>query len=134
MARKRKTKMAKTKKMSRAKIGAGVGLAALAATAAGIYLLSGKKGAARRKKIAAWSVAARREVVERIRKAKQVNQRTYNEIVKKVSAEFGKLKKISPAEANKLATEMRGHWKNISKELQTVSKEVRRSARKVRRK
>ncbi len=60
-------------------IGAGIGLAALAA--AGTYFLYGKKGSASRETIEGWALQMKGEVLEAMEKVKDINQQAYNELV-----------------------------------------------------
>jgi len=115
MATKRKTAKKKTTKKSG---GSGLGIAALAAaTAAGVYFLYGSKGAANnRKKVKGWMLKARGEVVEKMEKCKDVNKKDYEAIVDTVAKKYKKLKTVNTKEMSDLARELKGQWKDISKE------------------
>lgn len=68
-------------------IGAGIGLAALAA--AGTYFLYGKRGAKNREAIAGWTLQLKGEVLEKMEKVKHLNQAAYNELVEETAASDG---------------------------------------------
>ena len=113
MSEKKKTT---TKKKTKEDKGVGLGFAAsvIGAVAAGYYLY-GPKGAENRKKVQAWTLKAKAEVLERFEKAKEVSEGTYNETVDKVTAKYAKMKSVGEDEAKKLNTELKRHWKAIKK-------------------
>ena len=96
-------------------IGAGVGLAALAA--AGTYFLYGKQGAKNRKMIAGWSLKMKGEVLEKVEALKAIDREAYNELVDKVAVRYAKLEKVSATELRHLTTELKNAWAHISKKL-----------------
>ena len=73
------------------------GLAA-AGVAAG-YFLYGPEGKKNRKKVKAWAVKAKGEVLEEIEKMKEVSEEGYTAAVDKVANKYGKLKKVGETEA-----------------------------------
>jgi len=111
MATKRKT----TKKSPTS---SGLGIAAVAAaTAAGVYFLYGSKSATKnRKKVKGWMLKARGEVVEKMEKCKSVDKKDYEAIVDTVAKKYKKLKTVNTKEMSDLASELKGQWKDISKE------------------
>jgi len=96
-------------------IGAGIGLAALAA--AGTYFLFGERGAKNRAKIAGWSLKMKGEVLEKIEALKSIDREAYHELVDKVAARYAKLEKVSAAELRHLTVDLKNAWAHISKEL-----------------
>jgi hypothetical protein len=100
----------------------GIGLAALAAAAAGAYLLYGKDGEKNRKKIKSWALKAKAEVLEKMEKAKDMSESTYQQIVEDVSKKYGAIKSIDPKELELLTKEMKGHWTRIAKHLKAAQK------------
>ena len=104
--------MTKTTKM----IEAGVGLAALAAL--GTYLLSGKRGAENREKIAGWMLKMKGEVLEKVEEIKRLNEEEYYKIVDDVSARYAKLGKVGAGELKHLTVELKGAWAHLSKQLE----------------
>jgi hypothetical protein len=96
-------------------IGAGVGLAAVAA--AGAYFLYGERGAKNRAQIAGWSLKMKGEVLEKVENLKELNRETYTELVDKVAARYAKLEKVSASELRRLTVELKNAWAHISKQL-----------------
>jgi DNA-binding transcriptional ArsR family regulator len=94
--------------------GVAVGLAAL--TAAG-YFVFGPNGKNNRKQIKGWSLKMKGEILERLEKLKDVTPEVYNAIIDEVSAKYGKLKNISEEEVAAIATDLKKHWRAISRDL-----------------
>lgn len=103
--------MKKTGKM----VGAGIGLAAVAA--AGACFLYGNQGAKNRKQIAGWTLKMKGEVLEKVETLKTLDRETYTELVDKVSARYAKLEKVSASELRHLTVELKKAWIHISKQL-----------------
>ncbi|MEI7481564.1 MAG: hypothetical protein WCK75_04360 [Elusimicrobiota bacterium] len=96
-------------------IGAGIGLAAVAA--AGAYFLYGEKGAQNRAKIAGWSLKMKGEVLEKVEALKSIDREAYHELVDKVAARYAKLEKVSASELRHLTVEIKNAWAHINKQL-----------------
>jgi hypothetical protein len=103
-------------KKAKKKSGSGHGLAAtlIGAAAAGYYLY-GPKGAENRKKVKAWTLKAKAEVLEKFEKCKEVTDESYIDAVDKVTARYAKMKTVGESEADKLNRELKRHWKAIKK-------------------
>jgi gas vesicle protein len=96
-------------------IGAGIGMAALAA--AGAYFLYGKRGAQNREKIEGWALQLKGEVLERMEKLKDINQQKYDELVDETASRYGRTKRVSAHELAHLTSEMKNAWSHISKQI-----------------
>jgi gas vesicle protein len=96
-------------------IGAGIGMAALAA--AGAYFLYGKKGSKNREKIEGWALQLKGEVLEKMEELKDINQETYNELVEETVARYGRVKRISASELKTITTDLKNAWAHIGKQL-----------------
>jgi hypothetical protein len=96
-------------------LGAGIGLAALAA--AGAYFLYGKRGARNREKIEGWALQLKGEVLERMEKLKDINQQAYEELVDETASRYGRTKRVSAQELRHLTAEMKNAWSHISKQI-----------------
>lgn len=96
-------------------IGAGIGLAALAA--AGTYFLYGKRGAKNRETIAGWALQLKGQILEKLEKLDNVNQEAYNELITETVERFGRVKKVSAAELKLIAADLKSAWSHIDKEL-----------------
>ena len=96
-------------------IGAGIGLAALAA--AGTYFLYGKRGAKNRETIAGWALQLKGQVLEKLEKLKDVDQKAYNELVEEAVERFGRVKSVSAAELKLITADLKSAWSHIDKQL-----------------
>ena len=96
-------------------IGAGIGLAAIAAL--GTYFLYGERGAKNREKIAGWSLKMKGEILEKVEALKSIDREAYHELVDKVAARYSKLEKVSASELRHLKVELKNAWAHISKQL-----------------
>jgi hypothetical protein len=109
--------MAKSKKDSN--VGAGLlGVGAVLAAAAGAYFLYGKDGAKNRKKVKGWMLKAKGEVLDKIEKAKDINEETYHQIIQSVAKRYEAIKTVDPAELAALIAELKAHWKNIKRHME----------------
>lgn len=100
-----------------------VGLGALAALSAGAYFLYGtKEGAKKRVKIKGWMLKAKGEVLEKMESLKEVNEDTYNAVLSSVMKKYQGLKNIDQAEVSLLVTDLKKHWKNIKKHIDSATK------------
>jgi gas vesicle protein len=96
-------------------VGAGIGLAAVAAAAA--YFFGGKRGEKNREKVAAWADEMKEEVLEKLKDLKHVNQESYDKIVDETASRYRKVTKISAAEIKYAANEVKKAWSHISQHL-----------------
>jgi len=96
----------------------GAGIAAAVAAVAGAYFLYGAKDAAKnRKKVKAWSLKAKGEVLGKLEKLSDVSEEVYNKIVDEVSEKYKKIKDIDQADIEKFVSELKGHWKKMEKDV-----------------
>lgn len=97
-------------------VGVVASAAALIAAAAGAYFLYGTdQGAKTRKQIKGWSLKAKGEVLEQLEGLSEVSEEAYGDIVKKVIAEYQKVKKLDASEVADFVAEMAGYWKQMGK-------------------
>ena len=96
-------------------LGAGIGLAALAA--AGTYFLYGKRGAKNREKIAGWALQLKGEVLEKMENLKDINQQAYNELVEETAQRYGRVKRVSTRELKHITSELKSAWTHIGAQL-----------------
>lgn len=98
---------------------AGAGIATLIGTIAGVYFLYGSKNAKKnQRKVKAWSLKARGEILEQIENLTEVTQETYHKIIQEVSDKYKVLKDIGQEEVSEFIEELKCHWENISKEIE----------------
>ncbi|MCR4322562.1 MAG: hypothetical protein NUV61_00540 [Candidatus Azambacteria bacterium] len=114
--------------VSSAAVGAGV--AAVAAAIAGTYFLYGSKNAQKhRKQVKAWSLKAKGEVLEQLEKLPEVNEKAYHAVVKEVASQYKTLKQLNPKDVVEFVGELRGHWKDIAKEVARATTTLRPKSR-----
>lgn len=111
-------------------MGAKLGLAGLAvAGLAGAYFLYGKDGAKNRKAIKTWTLRAKADVIEKLEKAKEVSQGTFDSVVDEISAKYGsKVKDVSMEDVTTFAKDLKKHWKDIKG---TLAPKVKTAAKKI---
>lgn len=112
-------------------IGAGVGLVAVAA---GGYFLYGKDGAKNRQKVKGWALKAKGEMLEGIEKLRQINQRTYNDVVERVAKRYKKFKQVDKTELQRLVSESKSFWNRITDQVPAKEERAVKVARNNRRK
>jgi hypothetical protein len=99
--------------------------AALAAAAAAAYFLYGSKDTQRhRVKLRGWMVKAKGEVLERLERAKEVNEAVVHQIIDQVMAKYEKVRHIGEEEARKLGEELKRKWRMAERELARTTKKV----------
>ena len=96
-------------------IGAGIGLAAVAA--AGAYFLYGERGARNRERISGWALKMKGEVLEKVEGMKNLDRDAYAKLVDEVAARYAKLEKVSASELRRLTVELKNSWAQIAKKL-----------------
>jgi len=112
--RKRKKSGSNVKKVA----AVGAGMALVAAAAAGAYFLYGtKEGARKRKQIKGWTLRVKGEVLEKMEKLKDVNEKVYRETVDTVAEKYRKIKNIDSEELDAVVKELKNHWKNIHQHI-----------------
>jgi hypothetical protein len=111
---------------------AAAGLAALAAAAAGVYFLYGTKDAAKKRKaVKSWSLKMKAEVLEKIEKLKEIDQKTYQDIVDAASKKYESLKGVEVSEVAAISKELSSHWKAIKKTITPEVKKAKKVVKKV---
>jgi len=122
------TPIQKSAQKSSHKMVIGVGIAALAAAAAGAYYLYGSdKSAKNRKQIKSWMLKMKAEVMDKIENVKDLSKDTYDKTIDEVSKKYSQIKNVDKKELVQLAKRMKSHWKEIEADVQgTVGKEVKR--------
>ncbi len=104
--------------------------AAIAAGTAAAYFLYGSKDAKRyRAKLRGWMVKAKGEVVEKLERAKEVNEAVAHQIIDQVMAKYGKMRHIGEEEAKKLGEELKRKWRAVERELTRAAKRPASSRR-----
>ena len=111
------------KKKTDSNTGEVIAVGAVAAAVAGLVFLYGTDaGKKKRKNVRGWMLKAKGEVLEKLEKAKEVNEAIYDETVEKVVAKYAKLKHVADEEIEPLVKEFKTHWKQVKKELKPKPK------------
>ena len=93
-----------------------LGIAAVAAAAAGAYFLYGStKGISRRKVLKSWMVKMKGEVMEEIENMKDLSEDLYNSSIDKISEKYAQIQNIDRDELSNTVKRLKGHWKDIKK-------------------
>lgn len=109
------------------KVAIGVAAGVVAAAAAGTYFLYGSKNAKKyRGKLKSWMFSAKGEILNAIEKLQNVTEDDYQRIVDAVASKYKTVSTVDSADLIKFATDMKKHWKTISK---SVSKKSRAKSR-----
>ena len=90
-------------------------LAAIAAAAT--YFLTGKRGQDNREKIAVWTLKMKGELLEKMRKMKEVNEEAYYKLVDEIVPHYQRVGRVSVSEMKHLTKELKSAWAHISKQL-----------------
>jgi DNA-directed RNA polymerase subunit F len=99
-------------------VAVGAGIAAAVAAVAGAYFLYGAKDAAKnRKKVKAWSLKAKGEILEKLEKLSDVSEEVYNKIVDEVSEKYKKVKNIDQEDIEKFGKELKSHWRKMERDV-----------------
>lgn len=96
-------------------IGAGIGVAALAAISA--YFLAGEKNAKNRDIVRGWTLKMKGEVLEKLEDMKELKKEDYYRLVDDVSARYERMERVGAEELKRLTRDLKGAWEHISKEL-----------------
>lgn len=118
---------------SKSSNGAGTGLAIIggivAAAAAGAYFIHGNKAAQQKiKKVKSWALKAKGEVLEKMEKLKSVDEALYHQVIDAVMKKYTNVKNVDVSEIMAVAKELKSHWKNIKRELNTGKNVVKKTA------
>ena len=95
----------------------GAGIAVTAVAAAGIYFLTGKRGKENRKKIAAWTLKMKGELLEKMKEMKEVNREAYEALVDNIAVRYQRMERVGASEMKHLVKELKGAWSHIGKQL-----------------
>lgn len=128
-------KKAGAKKGTEAKGGASSVLGMIgglaAATAVGAYFVHNSKDAKKKIKNAkGWVLKAKGDVLDKLEDMKDVTEDKYQTTVDSVISKYSKIKKVEGPELEKLAGELKSHWKTIVKELSAGSKSIKKVVKK----
>lgn len=102
-----------------------LGIGALAAAAAATYYFYGSKNAAKnRKNVSDFAQKAKKDVVTKVAKLKEVTKNNYEKVVSEVLENYKKVKNINPKELVALSQELKSQWQKIIKHLPKTANKV----------
>ncbi len=102
-----------------------------AAAAVGAYFVHNSKDAKKKiKNVKGWALKAKGEVLDKLEDMKDVTEDKYKGTVDSIVSKYSKIKKVEGPEIEKLANELKSHWKTIVKELKEGSKSVKKVVKK----
>jgi uncharacterized protein YoxC len=112
--------------------GAVVGVGAtIAAMSAAAYLLFGPEGKKNRKVIRGWGVKMKGEMIEKFEEAQHLTEPVYQAIIDQVEAKYAAVKGIDQTELKGMVSDIRKHWKAMSKKAAPKVKKAEGKAKKV---
>lgn len=103
-------------------IGAGVTGLLVAATLGAKFLFNTKKGKQSFKHIKSWAFKMKGEVLEKLEKAKEINEATYNTVVEELGEKYKKIKGMTLDEVAEVVSELKGQWKSVHAEVKKTLK------------
>ncbi len=111
--------MTTTKKVA---IAAGVTGLLVAATLGTHFLFNTKKGKQSLKHIKSWAFKMKAEILEKLERAKEVNEEIYGKIVDELTEKYKKVKGMTVEEVQEVAHELKSQWKKIHGEVKKTLK------------
>lgn len=116
-------KKGETSTMKKVAIATGVTGLLVAATLGTHFLFNTKKGKQSLKHIKSWAFKMKAEVLEKLERAKDVNEEVYHRIVDELSAKYAKVKGMTLEEVQEIAKEFKSQWKKVHSEVKKTLKE-----------
>jgi len=98
-------------------IGAGIGMAALAAAKAYFVYGYGRRGAKNRGRIAGWALRFKGEVLEKMENLKEIDRQAYDELIDETAGRYGRVKRVSASELKNITVDLKKAWTHIGKQL-----------------
>ena len=113
-------------------VGKVLGIAALAAAAAGTYYLFGSdKSARNRRHVKSWMLKMKADVMDEVENIKDLTEDAYDKVIDQISEKYATAKNIDKDELAALAKRMKSHWKEIREDIKdTVGDEWEKAAKK----
>lgn len=103
-------------------IGAGITGLLVAATLGAKFLFNTKKGKQSLKHIKSWAFKMKGEVLEKLEKAKEINEETYNKLVEELGEKYKKVKGMTLDEVTEVVQELKGQWRSVHAEVKKMLK------------
>ena len=80
------------------------------------FLFNTEKGKKSLKHLKSWSFKMKGELLEKLEKAKEIDENTYSRIVDELSAKYQKIKGMTVEEISEITKELKSNWKKIKDE------------------
>ncbi len=119
-----KTNTEKTSTMKKVAIATGVTGLLVAATLGANFLFNTKKGKQSLKHIKSWAFKMKAEILEKLERAKEVNQEIYNRVIDELGEKYKKVKGMTVEDVTAIAQELKSQWKNVQAEIKKTMKPV----------
>lgn len=94
------------------------------------YFFFGPKGKKNQAEVKKWILKIKKEIVEKMKRAKAISKPVYDKIVDTVVARYKKELKASQKEAQGLAKDLKDHWEVISHLTETLEPMTKKRASK----
>ena len=117
-----------TKKSGNGIAAAALATAAVASVAGAVFLYGTDAGKKKRKQVRSWAIKARGEVLEKLERAKEVNEKVYRDVVQAVVAKYEKAKSVDVEDVKDLARELSAGWSHIKRQLAAPKKAAKKPA------
>lgn len=89
----------------------------VAATLGTNFLFNTKKGKQSLKHIKSWAFKMKAELLEKLEKAKDINEAIYTKIVEELAEKYKKVKGMTVEEVQEMTQELKSQWKKIHAEV-----------------
>lgn len=80
------------------------------------FLFNTEKGKKSLKHLKSWSFKMKGELLEKLEKAKNIDESTYTKIVDDLTAKYQKIKGMTVEEVSEISKELKSNWKKIKDE------------------
>ena len=116
---------AKTQTSTMQKVAIATGITGLlvAATLGTHFLFNTKKGKQSLKHIKSWAFKMKAELLEKLEKAKDINEAVYTQIVDELTEKYKKVKGMTVEEVQEIAQELKSQWRKVHTEVKKTLKE-----------
>lgn len=104
------------------------------AAAAGAYYIYGhghQDAQKKIKKIKGWAVKIKGDVLHKMESLKHIDEQIYQNVIDTVVKKYENVKNIDTTELAGISKELKGHWRNIKRELNAGSGTAKKTVKKV---
>lgn len=112
-----------TSAMQKVAIATGITGLLVAATLGTHFLFNTKKGKQSLKHIKSWAFKMKAELLEKLEKAKEINEAVYAQVVDELTEKYKKVKGMTVEEVHEMAQELKSQWRKVHAEVKKTLKE-----------